>query len=161
MSAWRNIARVSRPANALSGLVVAGFHLAYGSGGRDWKQLLPYPKSEHTAQVAMHDAPGLLRELDGAIRENNQARAAAIVQRYGELGHAHRPVFDLLLRYATSEDGALHAEKYYKTVSDEFARSRKSTRWQHVTALARVTASEFGKRADGYEQACRLLKVTA
>ena len=160
MSAWRNIARVSQPRNALAGLVVAGYHLAHGAGGRDWKHLLPYPLSEHRIQVTVQDAPGLLRETDGAIRENNQALAAALVQRYGELGYAHRPVFDLLLRYATSEDGALHAEKYYKTVSDEFARSRKSTRWQHVTALARVTASEYGRRADGYEQACRLLQVT-
>jgi len=30
-------------------------------------------------------------------------------------------VFDLLLRYASSEDGALHAEKYYRTVTEEFA----------------------------------------
>lgn len=160
MAAWRNIARVSQPHNALAGLVVAGYHLAYGSGGKTWKQLQPYPLSEHRVQVTVQDAPGLLRELDGAIRENNQARAAALVHSYGEHGYAHRPVFDLLLRYATSEDGALHAEKYYKTVSDEFAHSRKSTRWQHVTALARVTASEYGKRADGYEQACRLLQVT-
>jgi hypothetical protein len=161
MSAWRNIAHVSHARNALTGLVVAGYHLSFGSGGRDWKQLLPYPHSEHRLQVTAQDAPTLLREMDGAIRENNQSHAAAIVQRYGEQGHAHRPVFDLLLRYATSEDGALHAEKYYRTVSDEFARSRKSTRWQHVVALARVTASEYGKRADGYEQACQLLKVNS
>ncbi len=161
MAAWRNIARVSHPRNALSGMVVAGYHLAYGSGGRDWKQLLPYPLSEHRVLVTSNDASSLLRDLDGAIRENDQARATAIVQRYGELGNPHRPVFDMLLRYATSEDGALHAEKYYRTVSDEFARSRKSTRWQHVTALARVTASEYGRRADGYEQACRLLKVSS
>ena len=32
-----------------------------------------------------------------------------------------RAVFDLLLGYAVSEDGALHAEKYYRTVSEEFA----------------------------------------
>ena len=161
MAAWKNIAKVSSSRNALTGLVVAGYHLSYGSSGRDWPRLLPYPLSEHRSQITIHDAPGLLKEMDGSIRENNQARAAALVQRYGELGFAHRPVFDLLLRYATSEDGALHAEKYYKTVSDEFARSRKSTRWQHVVALARVTASEYGKRADGYEQACKLLQVSA
>lgn len=161
MAAWRNIARVSQPRNALAGLVVAGYHLGNGTGGRDFSRLLPYPLSEHRSQVTAEDAPGLLREMDGAIRENNQAHAAAVVQRYGERGHVSRPVFDLLLRYATSEDGALHAEKYYRTVSDEFARARKSTRWQHVVALARVTASEYGKRADGYTQACDLLKVTA
>jgi hypothetical protein len=161
MGAWRNIARVSNSRNALTGLVVAGYHLAYGSSGRDWQRLLPYPLSEHRSQVSALEAPALLKEMNGAIRENNQAGAAVLVQQYGAQGYPHRPVFDLLLKYAVSEDGALHAEKYYKTVSDEFARSRKSTRWQHVVALARVTASEYGKRADGYEQACRLLQVSA
>jgi len=37
---------------------------------------------------------------------------APVVHRYGELGHPARPVFDLLLRYAVSEEGALHAEKF-------------------------------------------------
>jgi hypothetical protein len=160
MNAWRNIAKVSQPYNAVTGLIVAGFHLV-ATTGRDWKSLPPYPFREHTAEVKAGDASGLLRELEGAIRENHQAHAAAIVQRYGEMGHPARPVFDMLLRYATSEDGALHAEKYYRTVSEEFGRTRKAYRWNHLVALARVTASEYGKRADGYEQACSLLKVAS
>ena len=32
-----------------------------------------------------------------------------------------RPLWDMLLRYATSEDGALHAEKFYRTATEEFA----------------------------------------
>src|SRR5213079_2799012 len=112
-------------------------HLAASAMGHDWKRLTPYPLSEHRERIKTQDAAGLLRELDGAIRENDQARAAALVHRYGALGHAERPVFALLLRYATSEDGALHAEKYYRTVSEEFGRSRKATRWNHVIALAR------------------------
>lgn len=158
MNAWRNIAQVSSPYNALAGLIVAGYHLAVPVG-RDWKQLQPYPLREHRAGIQAQDAAGLLRALDGAIRDNHLAHAAALVQRYGEQGYAPRPVFDLLLRYATSEDGALHAEKYYRTVSEEFGRTRKAYRWEHVVALARVTASEYGRRADGYEQACGLLKV--
>ena len=36
-------------------------------------------------------------------------------------------MFDLLLKYAVSEDGALHAEKYYRTATEEFApRGRRS-----------------------------------
>jgi hypothetical protein len=81
------------------------------------------------------------------------------VQRYGEQGHEARPVFDLLLRYAVSEDGALHAEKYYRTVTEEFAAARPAFRWRQLVALARVTASEYGRTAPGYEDACRLLKV--
>ena len=160
MNAWRNIARVSHHYNAITGLIVAGYHLAWPIG-RDWKALQPYPFSEHRALVKSQEPAALLRELDAAIRENNQSHAAALVQRYGELGHASRPVFDLLLRYATSEDGSLHAEKYYHTVTEEFGRTRKAYRWDHVVGLARVTASEYGKRADGYHQACELLNVKA
>ena len=47
-------------------------------------------------------------------------------------------------RYAISEDGALHAEKFYRTESEEFASTRAAFRWRHLVALARVTASEFG-----------------
>ena len=76
--------------------------------------------------------------------------------------HFHaRPVFDLLLGFAISEDGSLHGEKYYRTVAEEFGRTRKAFRWDHVVALARVTVSEYGKRAAGYEQACDLLRVNA
>ena len=68
-------------------------------------------------------------------------------------------MFDLLLHYGISEDGALHAEKYYRTVTEEFASTRPAFRWRQLIALARVTASEFGKPAPGYEQAKGLLKV--
>jgi hypothetical protein len=101
----------------------------------------------------------LLRETDEAIRGNLQAHAAALVQRYGELGFEPRPLFDLLLRYAVSEDGALHAEKYYRTVSEEFAATRPAFKWRQLVALARVTASEFGRPAPGLVEARALLKV--
>ena len=68
-------------------------------------------------------------------------------------------MFDLLLRYAVSEDGALHAEKFYRTVSEEFAATRPAFRWRQVVALARVTASEFGRPAAGMAEARALLKV--
>ena len=81
------------------------------------------------------------------------------MHRYGELGHPARPVFDLLLRYAVSEDGALHAEKYYRTVTEEFAATRPAFRWRHLAGLARVTASEYGYPAPGYAEGRRLLRV--
>ena len=67
-------------------------------------------------------------------------------------------MLDVLLKYATSEDGALHAEKYYRTVVEEFGRSRPAFRWRQVAALARVTASEYGRTAPGYNAAKELLK---
>ena len=74
-------------------------------------------------------------------------------------GHDPRQLFALLLRFAVSEDGALHAEKYYRTVSDEFASTRPAFRWRQLVALARVTASEYGQPAPGYAEACQMLTV--
>ena len=81
------------------------------------------------------------------------------MHRYGTLGHDPAPVFALMLKYATSEDGALHAEKYYNTVREEFAATRPAFRWRQLVALARVTASECGRPAPGIAQARELLKV--
>jgi hypothetical protein len=82
-----------------------------------------------------------------------------VAHAYGEAGHPPRPIFDLLLTQAIQNDGALHAEKYYRTVSEEFAASRPVFRWRQVIALARVTASAYGQPAPGQEEACRLLRV--
>ena len=84
----------------------------------------------------------------------------AVTQRVGkEKSDAAKGVFTPLRKYAVSEDGALHAEKYYRTVSDEFARTRSAFRWRQLVALARVTASEYGRPAPGMAQACELLGV--
>jgi hypothetical protein len=156
VNAWRNIAAVSPPRTALISLVSAAAHVA--RSGRDAARQ-PYPWPEHREMVRTDDPRRLLVEADAAIRAQDQSRACAVVARYGELDHASGPMFDLMLRYATSEDGSLHAEKYYRTVREEFARARPAFRWRHLVALARVTASEAGRPAAGYEEACRLLKV--
>jgi hypothetical protein len=109
--------------------------------------------------ISAKDPETLLKEMDAAIRGNLQARAAALVHVYGTLGFEPKPVFDLMLRYAISEDGALHAEKYYRTVCEEFAAARPAFRWRQLIALARVTASECGRPAAGVAEARSLLKV--
>ncbi len=155
-NAWRNIARVSDARNAVASLIVGAYHTAGQSGGQSQQ---PQPHPEQLEKIRAKDAATLLSHAEDAIKERDQARAAALVHRYGELGLPERPVFDLLLRYAISEDGALHAEKYYRTVTEEFATSRPAFRWRQLVALARVTASEYGFPAAGYQEACRLLKV--
>jgi hypothetical protein len=64
-----------------------------------------------------------------------------------------------MLKYAISEDGALHAEKYYRTTSEEFAATRPAFRWRQLVALARVTASECNRPAPGMAEAREMLKV--
>jgi hypothetical protein len=156
VNAWRNIARVSSRRHAVASLIVAGY---YAAGHLDVAKREPYPWAEQLAKVRSQEGGRLLREAEAAIKDRDQARACAVVQRYGALGHPVRPVFDLLLRFAISEDGALHAEKYYRTVSEEYAATRPAFRWRQLVALARVTASEYGQPAPGYAEACRLLKV--
>jgi hypothetical protein len=155
-NAWRNIARVGSRRNQLSSLIVGAYHTAGQSGSL---QPQPYPLAENLE--AVHDVArdALLAEAESAIRANDQARACALIHRHGELGGAARPAFDLLLRYAISEDGALHAEKYYRTVSEEFETTRPAFRWRQLAALARVTASEHGHPAPGVADARQLLRV--
>ncbi|MGE3804960.1 MAG: hypothetical protein AB7K24_09840 [Gemmataceae bacterium] len=159
-NAWRNIARVSNQRNTAVCLILGAHQMAKdrddGGNMAAWE---PYPLADVRDRVKTDKADVLLRMAEEAIRGNDQQLATAAVQRYGELGLAARPVFDLLLQYAISEDGALHAEKYYRTASDEFASTRAAFRWRQVVALARVTASEFGWPAPGYAEACDLLKA--
>jgi hypothetical protein len=160
-NAWRNIARVSNARNTFACLILGAYQVALDrtQRGGDFQNWQPYPRSEARARVKVKDEASLLHELEEAIRAKEQALACALVDRYGELGYPPRPVFDLMLRYAISEDGALHAEKYYRTTSMEFAASRPSFRWRQLVALARVTASEYGQPAPGYVESCQLLKV--
>jgi hypothetical protein len=160
--AWRNLARVSNARNTFSCLILGAYQVALDrtARGGDFLHWDPLPVSGHVKLITSTDAETILRDADEAIRQNLQARAAALIYRYGQLGHAPRPVFDLLLRYAVSEDGALHAEKYYRTVSEEFASTRPAYRWRQLVALARVTASEYGRPAPGIAQAKELLKIS-
>lgn len=160
-NAWRNIARVSNPRNTVASLILGAYQVALDRSrpGGDFLNWEPYPRAEMREKITGSDPAALLREAEDAIKNKDQARAAAIVHRIGEMGHPPRPVFDLLLRYAISEDGALHAEKYYRTVSEEFALARPAFRWRQLIGLARVTASEYGQPAPGYAEACGLLKV--
>ena len=160
-NAWRNISLVSNQRNQVASLIMAGYQVALDrvERGGDFLEWKPRPYAEQLDAITSTDAGALLKELDGAIREQNQDRSCAVVHRYGMLGFEPRPVFDLLLKYAISEDGALHAEKYYRTASDEFAHMRPAFRWRQLVALSRVTASEYGKPAPGIAQACELLRV--
>lgn len=162
-NAWRNMARVANPRNCVASLILGAYQVSLDRTGRggDFLNWQPLPYGWQADQIRQREASAavLLAETEEAIRGNLQARAAALVHRCGELGHPHRPVFDLLLRYAVSEDGALHAEKFYRTVSEEFAATRSAFRWRHLVALARVTASEYGRPAPGIAQARELLKV--
>lgn len=159
-NAWRNIARVSNKRNTIASLIVGAYHTAVGRYNSKLNEL-PYPLDEQLESITSQNPQKLIQEADAAIRNKDQFLAAAVIHQYGTLGQNARPVFDLLLKYATSEDGALHAEKYYCTVKEEFKNTRAAFRWRQLVALARVTASEYGKPSPGYAEARGLLKINS
>jgi hypothetical protein len=160
-NAWRNMARMANPRNQAACLILAGYQLAQDRAqrGGDFLNWQPYPRAEARERITAREPQALLQAADEAIRNRDQVGASAAIHRYGELGHAPRAAFDLLLKYAISEDGALHAEKYYRTVSDDYQATRPALRWRHVVGLARVTASAFGQPAPGFDEACRLIEA--
>jgi hypothetical protein len=155
------MAAVSNQRNTVACLILAGHQVAFDrtNRGGDFLNWEPYPTAEHQQRIDTKSPKQLLAIADSAIRNNDQATACGALATYGQLGHAANGAFDLLLGFAISEDGALHAEKYYQTVADDFSKTRKALRWRHLLGLARVTASEYGQPAPGYQQAKELLGV--
>ncbi len=159
-NAWRNIALAANLRNKNAALVLAGYQVALDrtERGGDFQNWLPRPLSEHLEAVDK-DASKCHRlgELIAAIEASDQTKACAVVAKYGMEGHAPGNIFHILREFAISQDGALHAEKYYRTVQDDFKLTRESLRWRHLIGLARVTASEFGREAPGHKEASDLL----
>jgi hypothetical protein len=155
------MARIGNARNCFACLILGAYQVALDrvARGGDFLQWQPLPVRRHVDAITTTDADALLRDAEEAIRANLQGRASAAIHRYGELGHPARGALDLLLKFAVSEDGSLHAEKFYRTVTEEFSATRPAFRWRHLVALARVTASEYGRPAAGMAEARALLKV--
>jgi len=164
-NAFRNMARNTDAKHGISGLIVAAFH----SASHNPFKTDAYPLEDHRKSIKATDAAGLLAECEDAVKVNDQGRASAAIQIYGEKGFPVEGVFQTLIKYTISEDGRLHGEKFFHTVGEEYKATRPSLRWRQITALARVTASAYGYdrqdkhgfHAPGYEEACKLLGVTA
>ncbi len=157
-NAWRNIARVTNARNRMTSLIVGAYHTAGQTKNVHKKPLAYVERSEKLRADDVKKPDALLKEAGACIRSRDHAGACAAVHRYGELGHPSGRVFDLMLQYAVSEDGALHAEKYFHTAAEEFESMRPAFRWRQLVTLARVTASEYGEPAPGQKEARRLLK---
>ncbi|MSR63618.1 MAG: hypothetical protein EXS08_14370 [Planctomycetes bacterium] len=149
-NAWRHIARVGSVANACASLIAGAYHTAGQSG--------PLVAHDHEAEPCTKAEPAaLLAEIDARIRASDQQGACQAARRYCALGHAPEQLFALLLPFAVSEDGALHAEKYFRTAQDEHSSARPAHRPLYLVALTRVMASHYGFPAPGCEEARKLL----
>jgi hypothetical protein len=161
-NAWRNMARVADPRNQVACLILGAYQVAHDrtNRGGDFQNWKPRPLADDLEAIEAKDQAKLLVELENAIRANDQAKACAVAGAWSKNGLTAAPLFDLFRKYAISEDGALHAEKFYRTVSEDFAASRPAFRWRYIYGLARVTASEYGRKAGGFDEACERLGVT-
>ncbi|MBP90959.1 MAG: hypothetical protein CMJ64_30330 [Planctomycetaceae bacterium] len=155
-NSWRNIARVTNQRNLVCSLLVGAWHTAGQTG---YITDSPFAFDVDVITSKKLDADALLAELNTAVQAKNQSKAMAVVKSWEIAGNPAKPIFDCLRRYAVSEDGALHAEKYFRTVTEEFTTTRPEFRWRHLIGLARVSASEYGWPAPGRDQARDLLET--
>ena len=160
-NAWRNMSAAANARNKVVCLILGGWQVARDRGDRGGNFLTweAYPRQDAREAIRDVEPTRLLATLEDAIRNRNQVRAAAAVARYETSGQPVRPLWDMLLRYAISEDGALHHEKFYRTTVEEFNSQRAAFKWRYLIALARVTASGHGYAAPGYSDAVRLLEA--
>ncbi len=159
-NAWRNLAKVSTGRNQFACLIVGAWQVARDRLASPNLMAEALPAKHQLDRLTETDPDLLLAALDDSIQNNLQGHATAIVSRYGQLMLPADRLFAHLVRYAVSEDGALHAEKYFQTVWADFHATRPSLRWRHLMSLARVTASEYGTPAAGQNEARELLKLT-
>lgn len=158
-NAWRNLAQVSSGRNVFACLIIGAWQVARDRNYPGNLLAEALPAKHHLDRLSDQDADGLLAKLTDAIQNNLQGQATAIVQRYGDCSLPVDRLFRTLARYAVSEDGALHAEKYFQTVWDDYRSTRPAFRCRHLVSLARVTASEFGRPAAGQAEARELLGI--
>jgi hypothetical protein len=158
-NAWRHLAQVGSRRNRIACLILGAYQVARDriQRGGDFLNWEAYPHAEQLERQSARSPEELLAACERAIRASDQAAAAAAMHQYGASGHDPAAAFGLLLEYAITEDGALHAEKYYQTVREDYADSPAPLRWRHVTALARVTASAYGHPAPGVAAAKKLV----
>jgi len=158
-NAWRNMSRLGNARNRAACLILGAYQVAVDGTGhrREFHTWMPHPHGEHVEKLAGKNPEELLAALNVAIRAKNQAAAAAAAHLYAETAKSASAAFELMLQYAVSEEGALHAEKYFRTTFEEYAITRSKFRSRQLVGLARVTASEFGKPAAGYVESCKLL----
>jgi hypothetical protein len=160
VNAWKHIGRASDAKNAARAVVMAAWNFAFDRDNpkrnkmAEWEA---YPRADARERVKSSDPAELLRELDGAIRAKDQALATAVTQRYGSLGAPEAPVFALFRGYVVSQNGSLHGEKYFGTVTEEFKAARAPFRWRQLVAMSRFAASMYGEPTPGYEESTRLL----
>lgn len=159
-NAWRNLARAGNDRTKMICTVVGAWQAAddRGNRGGDFLTWTPYPRDDVRREVENVAQANVLTALGEAIRAREQPRACALTARHIQLGLPERELWRLFLDEAIRNDGALHAEKFYRTTTEEHTAARPAVRARYLIGLARVTASASGYAAPGVAEATRLLE---
>ncbi len=147
-NAWRHIAGVGSARHAHATLIAAAYHTAVQPGN-----LLPEAFDAQLEPPTEADAGRLLARIEGSLREGDAAAAGAHARRYTDLGHAPQALLDLAFAAMLEQDGALHAEKYLRTVQEEHALARPRHGGAQLVALIRVAASGAPFASDDLQRA--------
>ncbi len=163
-NAWRAIARRGNDRTKATSAILGAHQVARDrlERGGDFAAWTPYPAATAMEEAQKLAPTALLGALEEAIKGKDQNRAAACVAAMDPATSKcdTKAVFAMLRKYAISEDGALHGEKYYRTVVEDMALSHPGLAWRHAIGLAKVTASAYGQPAAGVSEAKeRLAKV--
>jgi hypothetical protein len=151
-AAWRGMARFGSEYQRKLALVAGGYHVA-GQGA----QVAAEPFGYEGVEVEARTEQASLGMLAECLRSQDQAGAARAASLYAELGAALEPILALLHDSSLASDGALHAEKYYRTQAEALEGDRPAFRPLHLAALARVCASQSFASGAGRGQALALL----
>lgn len=157
-NAWRNIASHSDARHAMVATILGAYQVALDrvNRGGDFTGWKPRPSKEQMAKIATQGKCELLREIHDAVKSRDQEASCAAIARYLNCKHSPTNMWITFSLYAIAQDGALHIEKYFNTVWEEFHATRPAFRDRQLIALARVAASGFGQPAPGLTRAAEL-----
>jgi hypothetical protein len=151
-AAWRGMSRFGSDRQCKMALIAGGYHVS-GQSQNVGRDFFDY----ESIKVESRESADLLGMLNECIRSQDQAGAAAAASCYTKLGHPVAELIKVLRDVSLRSDGALHAEKYYRTQLEAMTSDRASFRMHHAAALARVCASESFMEAAGRRQALDLI----
>lgn len=152
VDAWRSIAATGDGPHTAASLLTTAYYV----GGRA-RHVANEPLA--TVEPQLDDTEAAVQALTRSIDAGDQAAAVAAARRLLALEPTGARAHEVLLGYSCRQDGALHAEKFFRTQQAAFESARAEHRVEHLAALARVVASQQCLQADGVAEAEDLLRA--
>lgn len=151
-AAWRAMARFGSVNQRQLALVAGGYHVA-GQKDRVASEWFDFWGKRFDSL----EGQPLLSMLKHALNASDQENAAAAARCYVRRKHPLADILTVLRDASVRAEGALHAEKYYRTQVEAIEGDRPAFRELHMAALARVCASQSYADSPGHGEAVERL----